>query len=357
MAMASESVPRQRLRIIDANLNRAGEGLHLLEDFARLILSDANLTRQLKTMRHEVLKGDRLFNQQLIEARNAGGDVGVEIEAPDEAEGRDWPIVVVANSRRVQEALRTLEELAKVPSIAPRLDGGKFKRARFALYTIERELLSKLSRQDKTELLTGLYAVIDSQALGSRSHLEVADQLIRGGTKIIQLRDKFRGRGELLPIARELKKLCAGHGVLFIMNDYLDVAVAAGADGLHLGQKDLPIAIARKLLPIDVILGCSVTTVHQAKVAEAGGADYIAVGSIYPTSSKEKPKVIGLERLRQIRRAVGLPLVAIGGINKDNVAEVIAAGANAVAVISAVLQAADSKKAARQITAKFEAGK
>ncbi len=355
--VSPEAMSRQRLRIIDANLNRAGEGFHLLEDLARLILNDANLTQQLKTIRHEILRGDWSFNQQLIQSRDSAGDVGVDIEALGEEKHRELPIMVVANARRVQEALRILEELAKIPSTTPKLDPDKFKQARFSLYTIEQELLSKLSRQDKTRHLTGLYAIIDSQALGGRNHLEVADQLIRGGVKAIQLRDKLSSKDKLLPLAHQLKKLCSEHGVLFIMNDYLDIALATGADGLHLGQKDLPITVARKLLPIDIILGCSATTVDQATAAESDGADYIAVGSIYPTSSKEKAKVVGLERLRQIRQAVSLPLVAIGGINKDNVAEVVAAGADAVAVITAVLQPKDVAEAARQIIAGFEAGK
>ena len=356
--MASpEAMSRQRLRIIDANLNRAGEGLHLLEDLARLILDDAGLSQQLKTIRHEIVRGDLAFNQQLIQSRNSEGDVGVDIEALGEEKQRELPIMVVANARRVQESLRILEELSKIPGTTPKLDSEKFKQARFALYTIEQKLLSRLSRQDKTRHLTGLYAIIDSQALRGHSHLEVADQLIRGGAKVIQLRDKLRSKDELLPIAHQLKNLCSEQAVLFIMNDYLDLALAAGADGLHLGQKDLPIKAARKLLPIDIILGCSATTVDQAIAAESDGADYIAVGSIFPTSSKERAKVVGLERLRQIRQAVGLPLIAIGGITEDNVAEVLAAGADSVAVISAILQAEDIEEAARQIIARFEAGK
>ena len=350
-----EAMAKQRLRIIDANLNRASEGLHLLEDLARLMLNDASLTQQLKTVRHDILRGDWSFNQQLLQSRNSEGDVGVDIEAPGEERQRELPIMVVANARRVQESLRILEELSKIPSTTPKLDPEKFKQARFALYTIEQTLLSKLSRKDKTKLLTGLYAIIDSQALKGRSHTEVARQLIRGGAKAIQLRDKLHSRKELLPIAQQLGALCAEHNVLFIVNDYLDLALAVDADGLHLGQNDLPISVARKLLPIDKILGCSATTVDQAIAAESEGADYIAAGSIYPTSSKETAEVVGLERLRQIRQAVSLPLIAIGGINKDNVAEVVDAGADSVAVISAILQAEDIEEAARQIIATFEA--
>jgi thiamine-phosphate pyrophosphorylase len=352
-----EEMSEQRLRIIDANLNRAGEGLHLIEDIARLMLNDAELTQQLKTIRHEILRGDWSFNQQLIQSRNSESDVGIDIEVPEEEKERELPITVVANARRVQESLRILEELSKIPGTTPKLDPEKFKQARFVFYTIEQRLLGKLSRQDKARRLTGLYAIIDSQALNRRSHVEVASQLVRAGARTIQLRDKLRSRGELLPIAQQLKNLCSEHGVLFIMNDYLDLVLAADADGLHLGQKDLPVKVARKLLPIDRILGCSVNTVDQAIAAESDGADYIAVGSIYPTVSKETANVVGVERLHQIRQAVSLPLVAIGGINKDNAAGVSAVGADSVAAISAILGAEDVEEAARQIIAAFEVSK
>jgi len=347
----------QRRRIIDANLNRAGEGLHLLEELARLAADDAGLTQQLKTMRHEVLRGDFAFNKELIQSRDAEGDVGADMEVAGEGKEKELPIIVVANARRVQEALRILEELAKMPDTTPRLDPGKFKKARFDLYTIEQKLLSKLLRRDKVGRLTGLYAIIDSQALGGRKYLEVAEKLIRGGAKAIQLRHKLDGKDELLAIAQKLKDLCVKHGVLFVVNDHIDIALAVGADGLHLGQKDLPIATARRLLSMDMILGGSVNTVEQAKAAEAGGADYIAVGSMYPTKSKEKAIVVGLERLREVRGAVGVPLVAIGGINKDNAGEVAAAGADGVVVISAILGAGDVEAAARQVIKAFEAGK
>jgi len=345
--ISPESISSQILRIIDANLNRIGEGLRLLEDLARLLLNDAVLTEQLKTMRHEILESDWPFQQQLLQYRNSEGDVGIDIEVPGEEKERELPITVVANSRRVQESLRTLEELAKIPGT--KLDSEKFKQARFNLYTIERTLLSKLLRKDKVKHLYGLYVIIDTQALKGRNPIEAASQAIRGGAKTIQLRDKLGNKKELLPIAQQLRSLCAEHQVLFIVNDYLDLALATDADGLHLGQEDLPIPVARKLLPIDKILGCSTNSVEQAVTAESEGADYIAVGSIYSTPSKETAKVIGLERLRQIRQAVTLPLVAIGGITRDNGAEVMAAGADSVAVISAILQAEDIEKATQEL--------
>ena len=210
--------------------------------------------------------------------------------------------MVVANARRVQQSLRTLEELSKIPSPALKLDPERFKQARFKLYTIEQDLLSKLLRQDKTKHITGLYVIIDTSDLKERSHLEIASQVISGGAKLIQLRDKLRSKKELLTISHQLRTLCAEHNVLFIINDYLDIALATEADGLHLGQDDLPFSIARQLLPIDKILGCSVTTVDQATTAESEGADYIAVGSIYPTTHKETAALIGLMLLRLWRQ-------------------------------------------------------
>ena len=349
--MASpESTSHKTLRIIDANLNRTSEGLRLLENVARLMLNDTLLTQQLKTMRHELIPGSWSFNKHLIQARDSEGDVGINIEAPDQERPRDIPTTIVANSRRVQESLRTLEELAKVPDAIPELGSEKFMQARFNLYTIERNLLSKLLRQDKIKQIQGLYAIIDTQALKSRTHIEIASQAIHGGAKIIQLRGKHQSKKELLPIAQQLKNLCAEHNILFIVNDYPDIALAADADGLHLGQDDLPLKVARKLLPIDKILGCSTHSVEQAIAAEAEGADYIGVGSIYPTPSKETATVVGLDTLHQVRQAVSLPLVAIGGITGDNAAEVIAAGADSVAVISAVSQAENPEKAAQEIT-------
>ena len=159
----------------------------------------------------------------------------------------------------MQESLRVLEEIAKTPGMD--LDPEKFKQARFALYTLEKTLLSRVLRQDKVKRISGLYLVVDTRTLKGRSHLEVAAQAIQGGVKIIQLRDKTSSKKELIAIALGLRDLCARNDVLFIINDYLDVALAVNADGLHVGQDDLPVEVARRLLPIDKILGCSVCTV------------------------------------------------------------------------------------------------
>ncbi|MBI2852207.1 MAG: thiamine phosphate synthase [Chloroflexi bacterium] len=347
----------ETLRIIDANLNRLGEGLRLLEEIARLLLNDAEMTQQLKTMRHELLVEDVSFNLKLQRARDAGRDVGAELQVPGEEKTRELPLVVVANARRAQESLRVLEELAKLPDIASEMDFDKFSRARFALYTIEQKMMTRLQRKDKLERLRGLYVIVDTETLKGRGHVEVARQAVKGGARAIQLRDKSMLRKKLLPIARELKNMCAEHGALFIVNDYLDIALETDADGLHVGQEDLPVRVARRWLPQDKVLGASARTVELARAAETDGADYLGVGAMYPTLSKVKTVVVGLERLRQIRQAVSLPLVAIGGINMSNAADVVSAGADAVAVMSAVAGADSPEEAARQIVIRIEAKK
>jgi thiamine-phosphate pyrophosphorylase len=240
--------------------------------------------------------------------------------------------------------------LAKVHGDDFGLDWDKFKHARFALYTLEQKIVLELLRHNKKEQVAGLYVIIDTQALRGRSELDVARQAIQGGTRMIQLRDKLRPKGMLVPLARELKKVCAESGALFIVNDYLDLATVSDADGLHIGQEDLPIEAARKMLPGDKILGCSAATLEEALEAEKEGADYIAVGCIYPTPSKSPTRLAGLKTLRQVKSKVSVPVVAIGGINEDNIAKVIGAGADAVAVISAVLGAANIKEASQKLT-------
>jgi thiamine-phosphate pyrophosphorylase len=354
--MASpKALTPQSFRLIDASLNRLAEGLRYLEDVSRFLLNDVSLTKRLKSLRHTLVTSDWQFQKQLLESRNATNDVGIGIEIPDVADKRrDLIPSIVANARRVQEALRTLEEFSKVTSFPTHLSPQKLEKARFDLYTIEKELLARLMRQDKAKRIRGLYVIIDSQSLKGRSHLDVTRQVIHGGAAVIQLRDKMLDHGQLLPIAQEMKKLCAENNTLFIINDYLDLALAVQADGLHVGQTDLPVPIVRKLVPMDMLIGCSVETVAQARKAQTEGVDYIAVGAIFPTPSKEA-EIVGLKVLRKVKKAVSVPVVAIGGITQGNISEVKAAGADAASVISAVLGASSPEKAVRQLIKKFEA--
>ena len=342
------TIDKSTLRMVDANLNRSAEGLRVIEDIARLALDRSLLSSELKMLRHGLVQTSPGFQKELVWSRDAAGDVGRDTQVPGETGTKDMESVVVANARRVQESLRVLEELAKVPGMRASLDSEKFKQARFRLYAIEQELLGHLLRRDKVERLSGLYVIIDGDCLKGRSHAEVTRQAIQGGARVIQLREKTMAKRGLLPLARQLKQICSEMGALFVVNDYLDVALDCEADGLHVGQEDLPVATARKLLKPDQILGCSASTVEEALAAQEAGADHVAVGSMFATSTKEV-NVVGTGRLAEIKRVVALPVVAIGGINKDNLAAVISAGADAAAVITAVIGAQDPAAAAREL--------
>jgi thiamine-phosphate pyrophosphorylase len=334
-------------RIIDADLNRLGEGLRVLEEIARFMLEDASLAITLKTLRHELAPQGSSYKEQFLSAREVENDVGMNIQVGDQGKPRELMEIVVANARRAQESLRVLEELSKMPGSG--LRSGRYSNARFQLYTLEKELFGRLLRRDKAVKLRGLYAIIDTDSLGHRSHLEAAGEVLAGGVSLIQLRDKHTPKGRLVDIAVRLKQLCLENGALLIINDYLDICLACGADGLHLGQTDLPVAVARKQLPIDKLIGCSVTDVIQAEKAAADGADYIACGAIFATSTKADCAAIGCRVVADIKRMVNLPLVAIGGIKENNVMEVLSTGADCVAIVSAILSADSITLATRKL--------
>lgn len=202
--------------------------------------------------------------------------------------------------------------------------------------------------------ISGLYVIIDPRQTRGRDPVEVARQALRGGARILQWRDKTRDKGEQLPPARSIRELCRQHEALFIVNDHVDLALACDADGAHLGRKDLPVNTVRPWVPAGFLIGVSTNNAEEASQAERDGADYAAVGSIFPTASKETTRPASPERLREVKQAAGIPVVAIGGINEDNVAQVLEAGADAVAVISAVCGADDVEEAARRLVARFE---
>jgi thiamine-phosphate diphosphorylase len=200
----------------------------------------------------------------------------------------------------------------------------------------------------------GLYVIIDPDACAGRDPVDVARLALEGGASMVQWRDKRRDKGEQLPRAQAIRELCAQHDALFVVNDHVDLALVVNADGVHLGQRDLPPAAARALVPAEFIVGVSTNNVEEARRTQAGGASYVAVGSIFATGSKEVTRPADLERLREVKAAVDRPVVAIGGIDASNVDLVLAAGADAVAVISAVCAAADVRAAAQELAGRFE---
>jgi thiamine-phosphate pyrophosphorylase len=196
-----------------------------------------------------------------------------------------------------------------------------------------------------------LYVITDTKLSGGRSHEEIARLAADGGADVVQLRDKTAGAKELVAAGKRIREITHRKGVLFVVNDRLDIALACGADGVHLGQGDLPARTARALVPGGFVIGVSAGTPQEAAGAAADGADYIAAGPVFPTASKEDAgPCIGLSVFREIRAAAaGVPLIAIGGIGLHNAREVILAGGDGIAVISAVVAQPDISGAAREL--------
>jgi len=193
-----------------------------------------------------------------------------------------------------------------------------------------------------------LYVILDRDAAGGRELHPLLDAVLEGGCRMVQLREKRLPPAALHPLAQDLRRRCREGGCLFIVNDRVDLALAVEADGVHVGQDDLPAGEARRLLRPGMLLGVSTHDVEQARRARDDGADYVAVGSMFPTRTKPAFQLVGPDLVRRVRPDIPVPLVAIGGITPDNVTQVIQAGADAVAVISAVCAAPDPASAVRR---------
>ena len=204
-----------------------------------------------------------------------------------------------------------------------------------------------------------LYVIVDEDLLGSADTPPVLDNVIRGGANAIQFRAKRLSRRQYYEKAAFLLPITRRADIPFFVNDHLDIALALSADGIHLGQNDLPCAAARRLIPRNMILGISTHSIEQADRAVRDGADYVAIGPVFPTTSKDDPEpVVGTDMVRTVKDTVGaVPLIAIGGINAGNVSSVIRSGADGVAVASAVILADDPCVAARELLRGIEAGR
>ena len=211
-------------------------------------------------------------------------------------------------------------------------------------------------RSERIQKVRGLYVIVDPEATRGRDVVEVAEAALRGGASVIQLRDKTRDKGEVLEIARSIKGLCDKYGGLFIVNDDADIAFLSEAHGLHVGQTDLPVGEARRVLAPEQIIGRSNNGTGEALESEAQGADYVAVGAVYSTTTMGKSgrTAVGPEMIRRVKDAVSAPVVAIGGINAGNIADVARAGADCICVVSAVTFADDVEAAAGELVELME---
>lgn len=314
-------------RILDANLDRAREGLRIIEEWCRFGLNSADLAGECKQLRQELAFW---HTAELRSARDTPADPGTELTHPQEEQRSGLQQLLEANFCRVEEALRVLEEYGKVYD--PNM-GKAFKQMRYRVYTLESDLLAY--RRYQQLLRSQLYLVTS----GRDNLLGIVEAALQGGLTLVQYRDKTSDDAVKLDNVRKLCELCHRYDALLIVNDRVDLAIAADADGVHLGQQDLPVAEARKLLGPGRTIGRSTTNAEEMQRAIEEGADYIGVGPVYSTPTKPDKQAAGLDYVRYAAAKSPIPWFAIGGIDINNLDQVLNAGASRVAVVRSIMEA------------------
>jgi thiamine-phosphate pyrophosphorylase len=337
------------LRILDANANRAREALRVVEDYARFVLDDGQLSAKLKQLRHDLATATAGFVDEAILHRDTPGDVGTTNKTPTEQSREDVNHVVTAAGKRLGEALRTIEEYLKTADASR---AAQVERIRYAFYDIEQQIALTLRPAACVFAKVRLYVLI-TESVCKKPWLETAEQVILGGADCLQFREKELETGEFFRRAKQFVELCRRHDVISIVNDRADIALAVDADGVHVGQSDLPARETRKLIGNKKIVGVSTHNLAQAKQAVLDGADYIGVGPFFKSATKTRDFIAGADYARQVAEQIRVPAVAIAGISEQNVDEVLASGMTAVAVTAAVCGADDPRAAAQRLKARL----
>ena len=331
-------------RVLDAASNRAREGLRVVEDVARFVLDDQHLTSELKRIRHAlVLALEPLDDGRFLASRDTQQDVGTDLSDAAEYSRGQLRDIVNSNFGRIQEAVRTLEEFAKL-SVGP---SSEIEQIRYRLYTLHKALGTTLEAQRRLENCR-LYLLATESSC--RAGLGPAVRgAIAGGVNLVQLREKSLADRELLVVARRIRDWTRAAEVLFVMNDRPDLAVLSDADGVHVGQDELDVRSVRRLVGPGRLIGVSTHSIEQARQAVLDGADYLGVGPVFPSDTKSFDELAGLEFVRQVAEEISLPWYAIGGITAENIDEVIEAGARRVAVSATICAAEDAASASHHL--------
>jgi thiamine-phosphate pyrophosphorylase len=342
---------REIYRILDANFNRAREAIRVAEDCGRFAFNDPAVTAMAKNLRNDLREVLRFMPaQEFIAGRDTPGDIGTEITSPGETRRDDLADVARAACKRLTEALRTIEEYSKV--VAPS-QTFKVERMRYNAYTLEQRLEQRI-QVGRRFAAVRLYVLLSS-SLCRGSLRETARAAISGGADAIQLREKDVPDDQFLARACELRELTDETGKIFIVNDRPDIAAIVGADGVHLGQNDLPIAEARRRLRPGALVGKSTHNAQQIRTAVNEGADYISVGPMFLTATKDAGPIVGVKLLKQALKETSLPIVPIGGINCDNMGKLLAAGAERVSVCSVICKDRNPKAVTEALKKKIVA--
>lgn len=332
-------------RVLDAAINRATEGTRVIEDYTRMVMNDSHLSQQLKQLRHDlVLATEGLDRNKRIASRDSVNDSGRNNQTPSEYSRPSGSGVVQANMARVSQSLRSIEEFSKTidASVAK-----KVEQLRYDTYTIEKAILTTMmSIQNLADI--HLYVLVDSMDSPQKLN-EVCTDLIAAGVDMIQLRDKRLADRELVVAGQAISDATRGTSAKWIMNDRCDLAVAAGADGVHLGQDDLSVADARRVVGPSQLIGVSTHSISQARQAVLDGANYIGMGPVFPSQTKSFERFVGTKFVKEVVQEIRLPSYAIGGIQQENLSELIEAGCHRVAVSGAVMASDQPLEVARRV--------
>ncbi len=354
-------------RVIDANINRSLEAARVLEDIARFVLDDAELTHQAKSLRHEVARIGARVRGEAAHARDAAGDVGGAIESESEQTRTSVADIARRASARLGEALRSLEEFTKLEVVgSPEHDADshrQFKAARYNSYTISQRIILRLSGQMAGACPQWRVCVLVSESLCKHHTWErVCELAFAGGADCVQLREKELADRELLSRASRLVAIAREHAKdgssrpHVVINDRPDIALLAGADGTHVGPDDLSPIDAARAGQRRLWIGCSCATIDDARRAANAGADTIALGPMFATETKAKPVAAGPALINQIladNTLRHLPHLFIGGITPENAGELIARGARGLAVSSAVCSSTGPRRVVERLVACF----
>jgi len=344
---------RSAYRIVDANLNRGREAIRVVEEYCRFALNCESLWGQAKQLRHKLSKtAEKLDQNKLLASRDVSADVGAGRIVADQFERKTVEDTCKAACKRLTEALRALAEMAQ---LFDRQTANDFERLRFEAYDLEKRIATFAAPAERFKE-TSLYVVISS-GLASEV-INITQKCISGRADCIQLRPRGMSDDQLRAVAVEFVGLCREGGVLSIINDRADIAVVSGADGVHVGQNDLPVEQVRRLQLSPLIVGKSTHSFEQLERACANEITYAALGPVYATPTKPSAQPVGLEYVRQASNRLlkaGICGVAIGGINQDNVEDVLKAGARTIAVCSAITEAKEPADACRKLKDKIVA--
>jgi thiamine-phosphate pyrophosphorylase len=342
---------RNIYRIIDANFNRAREAVRSVEEYCRFALDSEELTGRAKKIRHELSSAvGKLDTSRLISSRDTLGDVGIGKRVDKQLVRGDLGDCFTAGCKRLTEALRVLGETTQTldNSLAEILE-----KLRYDAYKLEKDVIIFSDTYEKYKRVK-LYIVITSNI--PTEVISLTYKCVDGGADCIQLRAKDIEDDVLFALAVEFVRICKEADVLSIINDRVDVAAASGADGVHLGQNDLPIEQVRRLQLTPLITGKSTHSPKQLMAACKERPTYAALGPVHATATKPTAPAVGLEYVRQAKEILagkGICNVAIGGITIDNVEEVLEAGADSIAVCAAVTKAKDPARACRELKDKI----